>query len=64
MWDTRDATWATHLDALRAFIVREGHALVPAGHVEQGQTGPVKLGSWVVATRARAKPGSTDKLGF
>lgn len=51
-------------DALAAFIAREGHALVPSGHVEGG----VRLGGWVTRKRlayrkGRLAPGEARRLG-
>lgn len=57
LWDTRDASWQRHLRALRSFVTREGHALVPADHVEHVNADAVQLGSWIVATRSRRKSG-------
>ncbi len=46
-WDARTDMWHRKLELLRQFQRREGHALVPQGHVEDG----VKLGSWVLDQR-------------
>lgn len=46
-WDARADTWNRKLELLRQFHRREGHALVPQGHVEGG----VKLGTWVLEQR-------------
>jgi hypothetical protein len=42
-WDARADAWHRKLALLRQFQQREGHAMVPGGHLEDG----VKLGSWV-----------------
>src|SRR5690554_1575829 len=39
--------FATCFAALEAFVEREGHAVVPGGHIEEG----VKLGPWVQSRR-------------
>lgn len=52
-WDARAALWAEKFASLHIFVEREGHALVPRGHIE----GTVKLGSWV-----REQRGKKDKL--
>jgi len=46
-WDARTDMWHRKLELLRQFELREGHALVPQGHVEDG----VNLGSWVLEQR-------------
>jgi hypothetical protein len=46
-WNVRDARWEQGLEALRRFAQREGHALVPVDHVEEG----VNLGSWARTQR-------------
>jgi Helicase associated domain/Glycosyl transferases group 1 len=52
-WDPREAAWEQAFAALEAFIGREGHARVPAGHVEDG----VGLGGWVAAQRRAYRDG-------
>lgn len=42
-WEPRATRWETCFNALRDFVEREGHARVPALHVENG----IDLGSWV-----------------
>lgn len=53
-WSPHDDRWDRHFDALRAFVGREGHARVPADHVEAG----MKLGSWVVRHRGEYARGT------
>ena len=52
--DKRNANWEQKYSLLEAFCSREGHALVPSGHVEDG----VALGRWVSYLRGakRGKP--------
>ncbi|MCU0664457.1 MAG: helicase associated domain-containing protein [Myxococcota bacterium] len=42
-------TWERGYDLLRRFVSREGHATVPASHIEES----IKLGQWVRDQRAR-----------
>jgi predicted helicase len=49
IWDPRSATFESYLALFSQFVEREGHALVPAAHREDG----VKLGSWVSNLRSR-----------
>src|SRR5262249_7143806 len=63
-WDPRDDTWEEHYSALLRFVAREGHARVPAAHIEGG----VKLGTWVVGQRTRfaggqLSPDQIERLG-
>jgi superfamily II DNA or RNA helicase len=44
--------------ALQQFVQREGHARVPAAHVEAG----VRLGMWVVIRRGERNDGRLDRL--
>jgi len=44
VWDPNEADFQAGLAALRTFVDREGHARVPARHVEGGE---FRLGSWV-----------------
>jgi hypothetical protein len=54
-----DDKWNTYLAALSSFSERNGHARVPASHVEKLSDGtPVKLGPWVGYVRQRYKAGS------
>lgn len=46
-WDARTDMWHRKLQLLQQFQRREGHALVPQRHVEDG----VKLGAWVMQQR-------------
>jgi superfamily II DNA or RNA helicase len=48
-WDPYENRWETNFKALLQFRKREGHVLVPKGHIESG----VKLSSWVVSQRAQ-----------
>ena len=45
----REEQWGDFLALLRAFLAREGHALVPDEHVEEGRA----LGLWLRAQRQR-----------
>ena len=45
--------WDKKLSALDAFVDREGHALVPAKHVEKIDGEEHELGSWVSYVRTR-----------
>ena len=40
---SRKISWEEHLDVLRVYVAREGHALVPLAHEERG----VRLGAWL-----------------
>ena len=55
-WEPHAANWAAGLAALRAYVAREGHARVPAVHVEGG----LRLGSWVTARRKLRRRGSLN----
>ena len=50
-WDSFDQKWEEGFNALTAFKTREGHCIVPKGHIENG----VQLGSWVRTKRANWK---------
>ena len=50
--------WDKRIDALDAFVDREGHALVPANYVESSNGTDVSLGSWVSYLRTRYKKGA------
>jgi len=50
-WDARGDRWNRNLVLLRQFQQREGHALVPQGHMEDD----VNLGSWVNEQRNKEK---------
>ena len=67
-WDAFEEKWEEGFNALVAFKEREGHCLVPKGHLENG----IQLGSWVNTKRGN-KADSTlskeyfkqlDELGF
>jgi len=50
--------WNQYLTALEAFSTREGHARVPASHVERLDDGAVvNLGAWVGYIRQRKRAG-------
>lgn len=53
----RDGAWAEWLALARTFAEREGHALVPARHREDGR----HLGSWVSTQRRRRSSLSPDR---
>ena len=46
-WDGIEGKWDRNFLALRAFVQREGHARVPAKHIEAG----IRLGLWVANRR-------------
>lgn len=52
-WSVRSDSWDRHLEALRVFTQRAGHAAVPTGHIELG----LPLGSWVIRNRAEYRQG-------
>jgi superfamily II DNA or RNA helicase len=56
-WNLREDLFGMYLDCLKAFIEREGHAMVPQKHVESG----LKLGVWVSTIRRRQKLGRLNK---
>jgi superfamily II DNA or RNA helicase len=56
-WDARTDQWHRKLHQVRAFAEREGHALVPQGHVVDG----VKLGSWVREQRGTQATMSAER---
>ncbi|CAE6932757.1 unnamed protein product, partial [Symbiodinium sp. KB8] len=51
---TLEQRWKDNFAGLRSFVKREGHADVPAKHVE----GEVKLGSWLATQRQQHKEGN------
>jgi hypothetical protein len=54
-----DDKWSIYLSALSSFSERNGHARVPASHVEKLSNGTsVKLGPWVGYVRQRYKAGN------
>ena len=52
VWDPQEADFQANLVVLRGFVDREGHARVPARHVETIDGDDHKLGSWVTSRRA------------
>ena len=58
VWNTRDAAWHKGFEALTRFAEREGHALVPAKHIEVG----FKLGVWVGSQRRAGNRLSPDEV--
>ncbi|MCZ0730904.1 DEAD/DEAH box helicase [Mycolicibacterium iranicum] len=46
-WDAADDSWEKKFSVLCEYVAREGHALVPQKHVENG----VKLGQWITFLR-------------
>jgi superfamily II DNA or RNA helicase len=55
-WDPLSDQWDQHFAALERFAEREGHALVPAKHIEGG----FKVGSWVRNQRTAYEKGVLD----
>ena len=51
--DRREERWETTFSALERFVSREGHALVPQKHVEDG----LSLGTWVTIQRTSYRQG-------
>ena len=47
IWDAREDRWQRKYELFNRFHRREGHALVPQGHMEDGNN----LGSWVMEQR-------------
>jgi hypothetical protein len=66
VWDPYAEHHDRHLDVLRRYVARTGHARVPQSHVEEG----LKLGVWVASLRARRatlaanRIAELDTLGF
>ena len=54
VWDSREADWLEGFDYLKRFVKREGHARVPAKHIEDG----FGLGNWVDRQRVSYKRNS------
>jgi superfamily II DNA or RNA helicase len=48
-WEVHASRWDESLAALNCFIKREGHTLVPRGHVEKG----IRLGTWTTNQRSQ-----------
>ena len=46
-WDPHADNWENHFSALLAFKKREGHTVVPKGHLESN----LNLGNWIVSQR-------------
>jgi hypothetical protein len=49
--------WTTHITALRSYAERTGTTRVPRTHVENTETGEVRLGAWVSYVRHRQRKG-------
>jgi hypothetical protein len=58
-WDRRDAIFEQGYSALLAFTSREGHAVVPEGHVENG----VLLQAWINRQRHDHATGRLQRFG-
>ncbi|MGV0991177.1 MAG: Helicase associated domain protein [Mycobacterium sp.] len=56
-WDARTDMWFRKLALVEYFQEREGHCLVPQGHLEEG----VNIGSWVAEQRNNQKTISTER---
>lgn len=56
-WDARADLWNSRFVLLQQFQKREGHALVPQGHIEDG----IKLGTWVNEQRQRKDAISAER---
>jgi ferredoxin-thioredoxin reductase catalytic subunit len=63
IWNADEGTYSKHWDsmfrALAQFKQREGHLIVPTGHVTDGAV-KVKLGAWVKNQRDRQAGGTLD----
>ena len=62
-WDAREAVWEENFNALARFVEREGHAQMPALHIEDG----MKLGGWVrhqrlLHSRGQLPNGQVERL--
>ena len=55
-WSPLDSQEQSKFDALNSYIRREGHANVPASHLEGG----VQLGQWIANARGRRRKGNID----
>ena len=60
-WDVASESHDDHLRALKQFVEREGHALVPAVHKEKYDGKTFKIGSWIVVRRSIYKKGELDQ---
>ncbi len=58
VWDVPSYQFSQNFRRLQFFVVREGHANVPTGHVEDD----VDLGAWVRKLRARRASQSPDRI--
>jgi hypothetical protein len=56
-WDAISDRWETNFGVLQHFVGREGHARVPAHHIE----GDVPLGRWVTNQRVSHRDGRLSK---
>ena len=57
-WDARQAAWEEGFTVLEKYVAREGHARVPAYHIEED----FNLGQWVNRQRGRKKRHSTERV--
>jgi hypothetical protein len=62
LWDPFEASWQEGRTSLERYVLREGHALVPQKHQEQG----FPLGTWVARQRRNYLTGklSDERLRF
>jgi hypothetical protein len=66
VWNVQEDGLSRHLNALQAFVDREGHARVPPLHIEDS----LRLGAWVIRVRMRRQALTADtvnrlnELGF
>jgi superfamily II DNA or RNA helicase len=58
VWDPLESKFARNMALLEDFVQREGHARVPADHLESG----IKLGRWVTKIRSRRSRLSAERL--
>ena len=56
-WNAVEDSWMEHLELLKAFAAREGHARVPVDHIENG----LKLGQWSRLRRREHKKLSPER---
>jgi superfamily II DNA or RNA helicase len=56
-WNAVEDSWMEHLDLLKAFAAREGHARVPVDYIENG----LKLGQWTRLRRREHKKLSPER---
>ena len=57
-WDPHAEQWEANFSELKKFCMKEGHARVPYKHSVNG----LKLGSWVIAQRARKNQLTADQI--